>query len=157
VRLRELLVTSPSTAGSAARHPAGLHQCGRNGEAGYQPAYRGGGRPGTGRTAAAPANFDEFTLERYDAFTADFSVPASVGIRLGFTLDRKSGRLVRQTVSGDGLPAASIDYSDYLRIDGHWLPGRLEIRTADLPSSINLVVERWSLGKPLPVGFFETN
>jgi len=100
---------------------------------------------------------DEFALERFDAVTADFSAPASAEVRLGFTLDRKSGRLVRQTVSGDGLPSASIDYSDYHLVDGHWLPGRLEIRTADLPSSINLVVERWSLGKPLPAGFFEAN
>ena len=100
---------------------------------------------------------DEFSLERYDELSADFSVPAAAGARLVFTLDRRSGRLLRQTVSGDGLPSARIDYSDYLLVDGHWLPGRLEIRTADLPSSIDLVVDRWSLGKPLPAGFFEAN
>ena len=100
---------------------------------------------------------DTFELGHFDDRAADFSLRRPQGPALGFTLDRQRGRLIRQTVSDEGLPGFTIDYSDYGEVDGRWMPGRLDIHTADSPTSIRLTVDRWTLGKPFPDDFFDAD
>jgi hypothetical protein len=100
---------------------------------------------------------EAFQLLSHDAASASFAVAAPPGRLHEYILDRARGVVVLQEVSGDGLPAMTVEFRDYGLVQGYWLPAAIVVRTPDMPVSIDMDVTKWQTGIDLPGGFFDAN
>ena len=90
----------------------------------------------------------------YDLIDSNYSASTHAGVSVEFTLERSTAAVRRQALAGKGLPDTSVYYLDYGRVENFWMPGKIEVRTADLPVSIDMSIKEWKFGVVLPDGFF---
>lgn len=86
--------------------------------------------------------------------SANFVTQGRSGTQVRFKLDKKKAVILQQTVKGDTLPTAAIDYTDHVLVDGYWMPGTISIQTTDMPVAIHMEIGQWKIAADLPEYFF---
>jgi outer membrane biogenesis lipoprotein LolB len=96
----------------------------------------------------------DFKLTGQDASSVEFTTISRTNKRMKHTLDRNRAVLHQQIMAASEQSNTVVDYSDYSRAAGSWLPATIEIHGEHMPVSIRMQIRQWTVGADLPAGFF---
>lgn len=97
----------------------------------------------------------DFNAVSDDAGSIRYRVDSDPAPTREITLDRKRAVLIRQTVGGEFRPVSTISYGNFERIDDHWMPDTIAIKTEGSPVNLELGITRWRIDASLPADMFE--
>lgn len=79
--------------------------------------------------------------------------PRDTTLRAWLEADRAVPLRVEAT-DADGLLLARVDYPDWVRVQGRWMPAALTVEIPALTATVELLVDAWDVPQELPDGAF---